>query len=124
MARRSKQDDHDPLDFTEDEIAASRSDQIPVEVREFMKQNHADAGGRCRYYRKVAALASAETAALLAVRERGAVRAELVLEAELRNRLQLAEKRANALEAQVAAKDERITQLTAAPALAVHARGR
>lgn len=119
MAIRKK-DDRDPLDFTEEEVAASRSDLVPAEIQRFMAKNHDEAGGRARYYRKVAALASAETMALLAIRERNLVHAELQQEAALREQLKLAEQRTKALEAQLSAKDQKINQLTAGPAMVVH----
>lgn len=115
---RKKTDD--PLNFTEEEVAVSRSDLIPAEIREFMHNNHGEAGERARYYRKVTALAASETAALLAIRELGFVREEIKREADLREELAAAKQRSQALEAQLSVKDETIIQLTAAPAMVVH----
>ena len=114
----------DAYDITEEESVFLRSSKVPAEVRSFIARNHGDVGAQVRAYQKVAALARAETEALLAVRERAVVHGEMAQVAEARQRVAMVERRANALEVKLAQKDEAIAHLTAAPAMVVHSGGR
>lgn len=109
-----------PHDLTDEEVAFLRGASIPGEVKTYLSRQHENIGTKVTAYRKVAAAARAECDALIAVQRLAAMHGELADLAEAKQRLGETQRRAQALEATVAQKDERILHLTAAPAMAVN----
>jgi hypothetical protein len=109
-------------DLTEAEVAFLRGN-APPEVKGYLSRQHDNIGTKVSAYRKVAAAARAECDALLAVQDLAAMHGELAHVAEANEKVKQLERRAQALESTVSAKDQRIMELTAGPAMAVHSGG-
>lgn len=107
-------------DLTDDEIQFLRGNTVPPEVKGYLARQHENIGTKVSAYRKVAAAARAECDALLAVQDLAVVHGDLANLSEAKDRIASLERREKALEATVSAKDSRIMQLTAGPAMAVH----
>lgn len=109
-------------DLTDAEIAFLRSTNLDPEVKKYLSRQHENIGVKASAFRKIADAAAAETAALLAVRELGAVQGDLASLDEAKHQLQAAERRVGMLESAVGQKDAEIRRLTALPAMAEHSR--
>jgi len=112
-----------PHDLTDEEIALLKSTGVPNEVRAYLARQHENVGTKVSAYRKVAAAARAEAEAMIAVRLLDEVQDESVKLERLKAEVAHLRTQRDALEATVHQKDERIMQITAGPALVVHAGG-
>jgi hypothetical protein len=128
---RLQRRDHDPFEITEGEAKQLRSTKMPAEIRQFLNGNTAELADQIRVGQKAAALARSRREAIKEIRELGALEADYLDALQMREQLEAAERKLNAIETtladkdrQLAEKDRQIAQLTAAPAMAVHARGR
>lgn len=119
MSRRKR----DPEALTDEEIAFLKSERTPSTVRQYVSRQHESIGVRTTAYRKVAAAATAERDALMAVASLAVVRAAAERSETQQGRVERLEQDRRILEAELEKVRRQLQASTAAPALAVHSEG-
>lgn len=109
-----------PNDLTDDEIGFLRGASIAPEVKHYLSRQHENIGMKVSAYRKVAAAASAECEALLAVRSLSEVQGEMTELTKARQTINALQMKVDALETTEVRQEVARRQLTALPAMAVH----